>query len=399
MNFELNQRQLMDISNELKIKVQAGLQAQDTEIKCLPTYIPVPQSLINNENVYVLDLGGSNVRAALVSFHDQQLVFKKELIESPMPWERNKPLKKEIYLGIQSSLLESLGYPDCCPLGYCFSYPAESTPEGDAILKEWTKEIVVPGVVGQQLGSMLLNHISKFHQGMHCSKITVLNDTVASLLAGLTLPKVDACIGLIVGTGTNMATLINADDVPKIPGELHWKGLIPVNLESGGFSPPHLTQWDQEVDDHSEDVGKQRFEKAVSGAYLGRLFKAVFPESDFVPNSGAKGLVSLLNASRDREHPHSVTAFQIYTRSAKLVAASLAGLIKLLNGLNRTKTVRIVAEGSLFWGTVYGDQLFLKMTKATLDSILAESGLSDITVEFAKIENANLVGTALAALA
>ena len=41
-----------------------------------------------------------------------------------------------------------------------------------------------------------------------------------------------------------------------------------INLESGNFSPPHLTTADDALDRASDNPGAQRFEKAVPGAWL-----------------------------------------------------------------------------------------------------------------------------------
>jgi hexokinase len=314
-----------------------------------------------------------------------------------MPWERNKVLEKVIYLDTQSKALASLKFNKQCPLGYCFSYPAESTRDGDARLIKWTKEINVPGVEGEKVGDMLLKHLKQNNKRIKCSRVVVINDTVASLIAGLVRPEVDAYIGLIVGTGTNMATFIDADRIPKLDNYII-KGMLPINLESGNFNPAYLTQWDEMVDKASQDIGEHRFEKAVSGAYLGDVFKAVYPESNFNSKTGAQGIAELLSKS-ERHDEYSFTASQIYDRSAKLVAASLAGLIKLLNSKKAVKTVRIVAEGSLFWGTIKGQNRYLSMTRSTLRSLLNELQLKEVSFEFENIKNANLIGSAIAALA
>jgi len=350
----------------------------------------------------VLDLGGSNIRTAVLSLQKGTVIIEKGPLKVNIPLKRGVALEREKYLNIQSELIISLDPPDGMPLGYCFSYPTTPLPNGDATLINWTKEVFVPDTEGYPVGKILLDHLK--NQGVWCSRVAVINDTVASLLSGfalLTLPKPDVYIGLIVGTGTNMATFIDSHHIPKLTKELDWRGPIPVNLESGNFDPPHLTPWDKKVDDESENTGKQRFEKAVSGVYLGRIFKTIFPESNFNPKCGAEGLVHMLNESQGKgeDNDHDLVALQIYNRSAKLVAASLAGLIKLLNESITTKTVNIVAEGSLFWGKLRGDQHYLNMTKSTLKSLLTDLDLPDVEVEFVKIENANLIGSAIAALA
>jgi len=181
--------------------------------------------------------------------------------------------------------------------------------------------------------------------------------------------------------------------IPKLPAQIDWKGPIPVNLESGNFSPPHLTHIDDQIDAYSDNPGEQRFEKAVSGAYLGRIFKAAFPDSRFDPASGSRG-VSEIAAKGDKNDEQSIIAGQILERSSKLVAASLAGLIKVISRSKSLNSVRIVAEGSLIWGA----EDFADVTRTSLDRLLSDLGLTDIRVDLCRIDNANLIGSAIAAL-
>ncbi len=397
IKFNLTNRELIDIALDFETKIQLGLQHKDQELKCLPAYIPF-SSDIKDGQVYVLDLGGSNLRAAVVSFANGKAHFLKGPIKIAMPWERNKNFPKEQYLSIQSNLLASLSLPIECPIGYCFSYPTESIPNRDAKLINWTKGIKIPETEGFYVGKMLLQYLHSNKKEVKCKRISVINDTIASLFAGLIEPEDDLSIGLIVGTGTNMSTFIDNKYISTLSNELDWRGLLPVNLESGNFSPPHLTDWDDIVDEYSENSGKHRFEKAVSGMYLGRLFKTVFPESNFNQNDGAEGLVRLLNKPNNVEKKHILVAQKIIDRSSKLIAASLAGLIKLLLDQSSQKNIRIVAEGGLFWSQINGRLYYRDKTKLTLESLLNDLGLSNIEIKFLKIEEANLLGSALAAI-
>ena len=77
-----------------------------------------------------------------------------------------------------------------------------------------------------------------------------MNDTVASLLAGAIArggKHPEAFVGLIVGTGTNMAGFFRAERIGKLDESPI--ATMAVNLESGAFHPPHLTAWDQAVDE------------------------------------------------------------------------------------------------------------------------------------------------------
>lgn len=385
-HFWLASQQLADIAMQLRERILEGLQADGQEIKCLITYARarLPET---SEPAVVVDIGGTSVRAALVRYGEKGAVMVKGPLTADLPVVRGEPLDREAYFDVQTDLVAQLRPPDGAPLGYCFSYPAAPRPDGDAVLINWTKEIFVPDVEGRAVGALLLKALAA--RGIHCSSVAVVNDTVASLLAGMGGGKAAGYIGLIVGTGTNMAPLMAQEDIPKFPSGLTWGAGIPVNLETGNFTPQHLTRFDDRLDTASDNPGQQRFEKAVSGVYLGRLLHAAIPHIGFEAESGSKGVVEL--ASSDQAGPERETAKAILTRSARLTAACLAGLSSLLADKGR---ISIVAEGGLFWGAPgYSDAV-----SVALASTLERIGLPRLTPEITRIDNANLLGTAIAAL-
>ncbi len=396
-HFDLTRDQLLEVASDLSLKIREGLRVDGRELKCLPTHLSLSDDP-GDGSACVLDLGGSNVRAAIVESNGGRFSFRKGPIAEQMPWTRHVSFPRDSFLGIQADLLASLKSPDPCPLGYCFSYPAASTPDGDATLVEWTKGIEVPGMVGRKVGGALLEYLSHHGYPVRCPAVKVVNDTVASLLAGLTAGKTDLCIGLIVGTGTNMATLMKPGWIPKLRVQGAGRNPIPVNLESGNLNPPHLTRWDDMVDRNSENPGEQRFEKAVSGAYLGRIFHAACPQEDFDAQSGAEGVVHFLEKSGQVDDTYRA-AEAIYGRSADLVAASLAGLIQFMAGFGPVGNVTVVAEGGLFWGKLNGKNQYRDAVDSRLQDLLSAPGLSDTRVRILRIENANLIGSAVAALA
>ena len=87
---------------------------------------------------------------------------------------------------------------------------------------------------GQPVGKPLLKYLNE-NSTSRFTDIKVVNDTITSLFAGLLNPGFDAYIGLIVGTGTNMATFFPSEYIPKIRNMKDWSGETPVNLESGNF--------------------------------------------------------------------------------------------------------------------------------------------------------------------
>lgn len=395
--FALSNSQLLDIANDLKSKIVTGLQQDGTEIKCLPTYIHPKKDGIKGEAT-VFDLGGTNFRAAVVSVGEETKVTG--LAEKDITEMKTAGFTETDLYNSEAEAIVQLKLPPNSSIGYCFSYPAKPMLNGDAELIVWTKGVNIQGMAGKPIGAPMVKFLNETLNAGFNGKIAVVNDTITSLFAGLANPGYDAYVGLIVGTGTNMATFFPSDYIPKIQGMEGWSGETPVNLESGNFNPPNLTKYDEEVDNNSDNKGFQRFEKAISGMYLGRIFRAVFPNDGLDINLDAAGLSKIMNNPDQYKLEYVETAYQIYERSAKLVAASIAGLVLNLNSAYPSvKKIQVLAEGSLFWSKVKAhDTKYVDVVNTCLAELLAESGLSDTVVDISRIENANLIGAAMSVL-
>lgn len=378
--------------------MEEGLNKNNAEIQCIPTFI-LPKATDVKGKALVLDLGGTNYRVAIVDFSTEKPIiypnngWKKDMSIMKSPGYTREELFKEL-----ADLIVEIKREEEMPIGYCFSYPTESIPGGDARLLRWTKGVDIREMVGQFVGKPLLDYLNEKNK-IRFTGVKVLNDTIASLFAGLTDKSYDAYIGLIVGTGTNMATFIPSDKITKLDPECHVQGLIPVNLESGNFYPPFLTAVDDTVDATSDSLGKQRFEKAVSGMYLGDILKAAFPLEEFEEKFDARKLTAIMNYPDIHKDIYVQVAHWIYNRSAQLVAASLAGLIALLKSYNRDiHRVCLIAEGSLFWSESRKDKNYNILVMEKLQELLRELELEDVEVHINSMDNANLIGMGIAAL-
>lgn len=396
--FKLDNEQLKGIAHAFREKVEEGLNKNNAEIQCIPTFI-LPKATDVKGKALVLDLGGTNYRVAIVDFSTEKPIiypnngWKKDMSIMKSPGYTREELFKEL-----ADLIVEIKREEEMPIGYCFSYPTESIPGGDAKLLRWTKGVDIREMVGQFVGKPLLDYLNEKNK-IRFTGVKVLNDTIASLFAGLTDKSYDAYIGLIVGTGTNMATFIPSDKITKLDPECHVQGLIPVNLESGNFYPPFLTAVDDTVDATSDSLGKQRFEKAVSGMYLGDILKAAFPLEEFEERFDARKLTAIMNYPDIHKDIYVQVAHWIYNRSAQLVAASLAGLIALLKSYNRDiHRVCLIAEGSLFWSESRKDKNYNILVMEKLQELLRELELEDVEVHINSMDNANLIGTGIAAL-
>ena len=390
--------QLKEIARSFKAKVEEGLNTENAEIQCIPTFIAPKTTHIKGKSL-VLDLGGTNYRVAIVDFDKATPTvhpnngWKKDMSIMKSVGYTREELFKEL-----ADMIIGIKREEEMPIGYCFSYPTESIPGGDARLLRWTKGVDIREMVGQFVGKPLLDYLNEKNK-IRFTGVKVLNDTIASLFAGLTDKSYDAYIGLIVGTGTNMATFIPSDKITKLDPECHVQGLIPVNLESGNFYPPFLTAVDDTVDATSDSLGKQRFEKAVSGMYLGDILKAAFPLEEFEEKFDARKLTAIMNYPDIHKDIYVQVAHWIYNRSAQLVAASLAGLIALLKSYNRDiHRVCLIAEGSLFWSESRKDKNYNILVMEKLQELLRELELEDVEVHINSMDNANLIGTGIAAL-
>ena len=396
--FELSREQLYDIVQSFQEKFEKGLKEDNTEIQCIPTYI-TPNTSIENGKALVLDLGGTNYRAAVVEFRNgKPEIHPHDGWQKKLDVMKTEGFSQEELFQEQADLISEINPNQTLPIGYCFSYPAESLLNGDAKLLRWTKGVDIKEMIGRPIGEPLMNYLNE-QKIAHFTSVKVINDTVASLFAGLAHTGYDAYIGLIVGTGTNMATFVPDIHVKKLDHHYKSGGLIPINLESGNFFPPHLTEVDGLIDELSDSNGRQRFEKAVSGMYLGEIFKAVFPSDSQDEGFNARNLNEIVNNPSLYKKEYVDVANWIFARSAQLVAASLAGLILELRKYNDSvKRVRLTAEGSLFWSKMNVGKHYHQMVLDEMYRLLAGFGYEDITVDVEEKKNINLIGTAIAAL-
>ena len=353
----LSEAQLAGVRDALRDRIRDGLAHRDREIRALPAYLRRASPSARGRAV-ALDVGGTDMRAGEIEIGQGSARLIGHTVENAlMERAARDGIGRDEFFDAQAAMIASVATDDPIAVGYCFSYPATITPEVEAILLEWTKGIRVADTVGQPVGKLLAAALAK--RGKRVRAIPVMNDTVASLIAGSALaPDLPRTIGVIVGTGTNMAGFFPVRDIAKLGAEERagWRDDEPmaVNLESGAFNPPGvLAEWDAALDRslRPDERNKHQFEKAVSGAYLARLlWHAAGPES--CRKAGFDLAAHLNDAAelvRRRDDPLLGEAARlILDRSADLVAAALAGLISVYGSGGE---IGILVEGSLFHKT------------------------------------------------
>lgn len=389
---QLERSQLEEVRRHIGQRIAQGLSADNQVVSALPAFFapPAPDLTGTSRKSLVVDLGGTNMRAAVVEIGPGGGRLVTEPVEERMALQERTGVGAAQLFEMQARLAARLEPPPGLPVGYCFSYPSKTLPDRDAILLRWTKNIDVPGVVGHRVGLALRTALGR--AGLDPGPVRVLNDTVAALLAtgmlagspGATWTCRDA-IGLIAGTGTNLAAFFDATEAPKLgrasPGEA-----MAINLESGNVDPPYLTEADDAVDAASPNPGRQRFEKAASGYYLPFIFKALHPDHPLDPDEGTGPLATL--ATSGPPGPARDTARTVLDRSADLIATALCAVFDTY--AHNPGPISILPEGSLFWRT--------PGYRARVERTLAMLAGPARPFLIQRVKDANLYGAAMAAI-
>jgi hexokinase len=388
LHLTLDDAALSLVRRTLADRLREGAAADGREIAMIPAWLAPPRPGLAGEAL-AIDAGGTNLRAARVVAGAGGAAEVVAIHEEPFPGAAGRPEASAAELfAAHARVVEKLGAPPGLPIGYCFSYPSAVRSDGDAVLIRWTKEVRVPGVEGQRVGTMLSEHL-RLH-GLVPGPVFVLNDTIATLAAGND-PEGARSVGLIVGTGTNIGAYLPVSILAKLAAPGWPSPLMAVNFESGAFAPPGLGLADADVDAASHEPGKQRFEKAVSGAYVGRIFTAAAKHLGIAVAGGAADSAEVSRlAALEPGTPAGALARAVLDRSADLVAATLAATSDVIGG---DGPLHVHAEGSM----VAKGPGYLGRLRTTLARMLAEDG-GRIASEVVLGNGGNLVGCALAAL-
>jgi hexokinase len=391
LGLTLTPEALDEVRAALRDRMREGLAVEGGEIAMLPAFVAPPDLGVRGAAL-ALDAGGTNLRAARVRLAADGGEPAVEPVQvRPLPGAKDRaPATAREFFAAHVEVLEALGGAGGEALGYCFSYPITSSPDGDAVLNRWTKEVRVSDVEGARVGSLLTRHAAA--ADLSLGPVVVLNDTIATLMGGALAPGIDPrrAVGLIVGTGTNLGAFLPVASIPKLARDLRWPAShMAVNFESGAARPPHLSPVDEALDKRSLDPGRQRFEKAVSGAYLGPLFAEACRQLglEAPPRADQASEVARL-AERDHEGAHGALARALILRAADLVAAALAATHDLIGG---DGDLGVCAEGTMFTKAPG----FAARVDDTLAAMLAGDGARG---RFRTADNTNLIGSAMAAL-
>jgi hexokinase len=399
-------------------EMDAGLAGRPSSLMMIPSFISVDRPVKTGEPVVVLDAGGTNLRAAVVKIDAAGRAAIGAFSKRPMPGTQGEVDASGFYDQFADFLLPVIAKSES--IGFCFSYPAEAMPDGDARLIKWSKQIEVPSVVGTLIGTGLLSHLAL--RG-YKRRVVILNDTVATLLAGRSAGVAldySAYVGFILGTGTNTAYVERNARITK-RADIDPAGSMVINVESGAFSRARQSRFDERMDAATNDRGHYTFEKMISGAYLGRLGSVVLTEAAkeglfsgaAAERLGGLGAVSnkdlddfcggrpapgnpFLDAAFGAEDRETVVRLctPVYARAAVLTAVNLASaVLKTGEGRDPARPVCVNVDGSTFYRTLTAD--FQNRVRLEIQALLAPRGIS---YELIRVDDSPVIGAAVAGL-
>ena len=409
-----------DIDTEELVKIfteemNHGLEGKEGALRMIPTYIEAENDFITDSQVLAIDAGGTNFRASLITITGSGKIRTGDTVSCKMPGLEGEISSKDFFMTIADYVRPLAEKVD--KIGFCFSYPTEILPNRDGRLLQFCKEVQAHEVEGQLIGKNLLEAL-----GTPGKQIVLLNDTVATLLAGKSASigkSYDSFIGYILGTGTNTCYIEKNVNIIKNK-QLNSERSQIINVESGDFRRPPRAELDILFDNTTTNPGSYKFEKMFSGGYFGGLtlfvLKAAATEGVFSELSAGKILLiddlpsweanefaagniskgNILNRCfRDGEDAGNCRQIidTLIDRAAKLVGASLAAVVlKSGKGISANNPILITVEGTTFYKLHNFTRRFERYFYEYL------SGERKRYVEFTEVEQSSLIGAALGAL-
>jgi hexokinase len=398
-------------------QMELGLtSSSDSSLAMLPSYINVNRDILLNKPVIVLDAGGTNLRVCTVYFDDNLQPVIKDFANYLMPGIEKELSKVQFYELLIEYISPVIHVSD--QISFCFSYTTEIN-EHDGKLLHWSKEISIPELVGEYIGQGLLDALEK--KGILNKRVTLLNDTVSTLVAGKIFGEPRKCssyIGFILGTGINTAYIEQNVKINKVNLE---RGSQIINVESGGFDKFSISKPELDFDSTTKDPNAYLLEKLTSGRYFGEAVSYVLQQaykdgvlshdltqsnnfplqtyelSDFMDSPHQKPIFLDLTLSEECLSNAYLIIQQMIQRGAKLSAINVASTVLKTNqqiqaGDSPLEPICINIDGSTFYKLARFKEYF----RQYLNEILVKKS---IHYRICHVENSPIVGSAIAVLA
>lgn len=337
--FTISPERLKEMVYFMIHEMHEGLAGKKSTLRMLPSFVYKKHTASADGVYYALDLGGTNFRVIRMLIRQGELISTSSS-QFTIPIEHMKGTVDGLFGFIATSVLKFItekapddnkkGYSRTIPLGFTFSFPVKQMSLNSGSLIEWTKGFTTTGVQGEDVVRLLQQALDKTAVDMKV--VALCNDTVGTLIARYFRDE-HAQMGVILGTGANACYWEKSSAVVKDPNvQKEGQRETVINMEFGNFDSQcvhclPVTVFDDIVDKASPNVGAQRFEKLISGMYLGEISRVI------LVSLSKNGLLAKSVADR-LEKPYSFES-----RDSGLISADR------LPGLNFTRNLLLEKFG------------------------------------------------------
>ncbi|RKP06555.1 hypothetical protein THASP1DRAFT_3016, partial [Thamnocephalis sphaerospora] len=234
-----------------------------------------------------MDLGASVIHVACVSFFGSGL-YEVEQVQRAIPDAIKRSDADTFFAFLAEVVIEALReagglFLSSMHLGVTWSFRLDQNSLDDGTLVHWSKEFSVSGVEGKDVVYLLQKALDK--KGLGIKVISIVNDTVSTLVAGAYSISADSIVdapclaSCVMGTGTNAAYLERTARVAAPASSYRSFAIATPSAFFSPFSPAYhqapsffpQTPLSYSIPSTPVGRGSRAFENMVGAANLGRI--------------------------------------------------------------------------------------------------------------------------------
>ncbi|KAI0980947.1 hypothetical protein GJ496_008977 [Pomphorhynchus laevis] len=283
--FNISKKEMSDFIDSFIDEMVLGLSSPNHEgdLRMIPTYVTNIPSGRETGQYLALDLGGTNFRVLRLTLKGNEQPF--DLLGSLFSVSATimKSSGNALFEFIADKIVEflennNMDKSEEYKLGFTFSFPCDQKSLKKGILVKWTKGFDCPDIVGRDVVGSLQSAINR--KGVKVKIVALVNDTVGTLMASA-YNYPDCAMGMIVGTGTNACYVEKVSEIKNVNHLKCKTEEMVINMEWGAYGDTNgklerfITPFDEEIDNESINPGMQRFEKLISGMYMGEVVRKI----------------------------------------------------------------------------------------------------------------------------
>ncbi|RKF58683.1 Hexokinase-1 [Erysiphe neolycopersici] len=445
LSWSLNEKHLLELSNNLKIQYYESLQNPNCMLPSFNYHLPTG----NESGKFIaVDLGGSTLRVAFIQLSGSDIYRPESEILSLKAFKITPEVKNlsghSFFNWMAARIEETLRKQDVpntiLHMGVSWSFPLEQTSHRNGLLMKMGKGFsAADPLLKQDLADLIQDSCKSRGLSVHLDAIT--NDSSATLLAKAYSDNATV-FSLVLGTGVNIgahlpAKLFPTSKLGSRPPEWYASAkhiLVNTEISMIGKSILPETTWDIMLKNDHQNPDHQPFEHLVSGRYIGEIirlilidgiqtegfFGGIVPPSLREKYSLETETISLIESDQSfnqqkayqifcKRHPSIILptkrdilalrfiSSRVVCRASGLVAAAIYALWRLRNEANNIAVENYIKSSVACTGSVIEFYPgFKAMCQEHLDSLLLAGGASNGTVQLVSITESSLIGAAVA---